>query len=120
MAALIFRSGVAAFQKLYEKGIRVENHDKLHQAVIEKYLEHDLTMIGETLDQLREKRVDADYWSKIYLDLAYNRDYWLELDLEVNLGEDSWKKAEEEAKLLLEALGLLKSMLGILAIAGFV
>lgn len=53
-----------AWQKLGEKGIPIENNDKIHQSVIETYNEKNLSTIGNGLDQLREKRREADYEMK--------------------------------------------------------
>ena len=47
-------------QKFREKGVSI-NAGKIHQKVIETCHEKGLYTIGDGLDQLREKRVDADY-----------------------------------------------------------
>ena len=61
---------------------------------------------------------DKDYWSHVNFSLRYKQGYWLVLDLEVDSGEDAWNKAVAEVRLFLEALGLFKSTLGILALGG--
>lgn len=61
-----------ARKKLQDKGIRVTDNAKIHKAVIEKYIEIGLSSIGNRLDQLRERRVDADYYmhSRITVNLG--------------------------------------------------
>lgn len=48
-------------EKFREKGVSMNERDKIHQRVIETCHEKGLYAIGDGLDQLREKRVDADY-----------------------------------------------------------
>jgi len=50
-----------AHRKLQEQGLRIPETGKIHQIVIQTFIEKGLSMIGNPLDQLREKRVDADY-----------------------------------------------------------
>lgn len=50
-----------AYQKLREKGVRIPESSEIHRAVIQTFMEKGLSTIGNPLDQLREKRVDADY-----------------------------------------------------------
>jgi len=61
----IGRAYYAAFliarQKLREKGVRIPESSEIHRIVIQTFMEKGLSMIGNPLDQLREKRVDADY-----------------------------------------------------------
>lgn len=61
MCRIYYAAFLVALQKLQEKGIQVQDDDKIHQAVIETYKEKRLSNISNGLDQLREKRVDADY-----------------------------------------------------------
>jgi len=48
-------------QKFREEGISIKEKDKIHQRVIETCIKKGLSPIGNGLDQLRDKRVDADY-----------------------------------------------------------
>lgn len=61
MGRFYYAAFLLARKKLQEKGIRVDDEAKIHRVVIEKYMEIGLSSIGNRLDQLREKRVDADY-----------------------------------------------------------
>jgi uncharacterized protein (UPF0332 family) len=61
MCRIYYAAFLVALQKLQEKGIPIQDDDKIHQAVIETYKEKKLSNISDGLDQLREKRVDADY-----------------------------------------------------------
>jgi uncharacterized protein (UPF0332 family) len=61
MCRIYYSAFLVAFQKLQEKGIPIQDDEQIHKAVIETYMEKGLYTIGNSLDQLREKRVDADY-----------------------------------------------------------
>lgn len=61
---------------------------------------------------------DQDYWSKVNFSLRYKNGYWMKLDLEVNSDEKAWEKAVAQASRFLEALGLFKSILSLLAVGG--
>jgi uncharacterized protein (UPF0332 family) len=61
MCRIYYAAFLVALQKLQEKGIPIQDDDKIHQAVIETYKEKRLSSIADGLDQLREKRVDSDY-----------------------------------------------------------
>lgn len=74
------------------------------------------TYEADELEKLLRK--DQDYWSKVNLSLSYKTGYWLKLDLEVNPDENAWKKAVAQTSLFLQALGLFKSTLSILAVGG--
>jgi uncharacterized protein (UPF0332 family) len=62
-----------ALKKLRQKGVRVSDDAKIHKAVIEKYMEMGLSSIGNRLDQLRERRVDADYHMKSRITVGAGR-----------------------------------------------
>ena len=70
----------------------------------------------DQLDKLLKE--DKDYWSRVSFSLQYKSGYWLKLDFEVRSGEEPWRKAVNQVRLLLETLGLFKSSLGLLTIAG--
>lgn len=53
-----------ALTKLQQEGIQVSDDAKIHKAVIQKYMDMGRSSIGNRLDQLRERRVDADYHLK--------------------------------------------------------
>jgi len=61
---------------------------------------------------------DQDYWSSVNFSLSYKNGYWLKLDFEVNSGERPWEKAVAQVSLFLQALGLFKSTLSVLAVGG--
>lgn len=61
MGRIYYAPFLLALYKLEEKGIRIPDRDRIHQSVIETYMEKNLSTIGDGLDQLRERRVDADY-----------------------------------------------------------
>lgn len=58
---LYYAAFLVALQKLQQLGIAIQDNNKIHQEVIDTYMERGLSSIGNILDQLREKRVDADY-----------------------------------------------------------
>jgi len=62
-----------ARKRLQEKGIRVSDGAKIHEAVIEKYMDMRLSSIGNRLDQLRERRVEADYHMKSRINISIGR-----------------------------------------------
>jgi hypothetical protein len=61
MGRIYYATFLLMLQKFREKGVPINEKDKIHQKVIETCLERGLSIIGDGLDQLREKRVDADY-----------------------------------------------------------
>jgi len=65
---------LTAYQKLREKGVRIPESSEIHRVVIQTFMEKGLSVIGNPLDQLREKRVDADYHmdSNITVSLGQN------------------------------------------------
>ena len=42
-------------------GIRIQDNTRVHQEVIDAYMDNNFTDIGDKLDQLREMRRVADY-----------------------------------------------------------
>jgi uncharacterized protein (UPF0332 family) len=70
MGRLYYSVFLLAWQKLREKGIPIENDDKIHQSVIETYNDNRLSNIGNGLHQLRDKRRDADYYMMTSVTLA--------------------------------------------------
>jgi uncharacterized protein (UPF0332 family) len=52
---------LVALEKLQDEGISIQDTSTIHQEVIGNYMDRGLSHIGDLLDQLREKRVDADY-----------------------------------------------------------
>jgi uncharacterized protein (UPF0332 family) len=61
MGRIYYAAFLVALQKLQQKGITIQDDEKIHQAVIQTYVDKGLSNIGDILDKLREKRVDADY-----------------------------------------------------------
>jgi uncharacterized protein (UPF0332 family) len=61
MGRIYYAAFLVALQKLREKGIVIQDDEKIHRAVIQTYIDKGLSNIGDILDKLREKRVDADY-----------------------------------------------------------
>lgn len=61
MGRIYYTVFLLALQKLQEKGVRIQDQERIHQSVIETYNAKGLSAIGNGLDQLREERVDADY-----------------------------------------------------------
>ena len=61
---------LVALKKLQDCGIRIEDNSKIHQEVIGLYMDKGLSNIGDLLDQLREKRVDADYHMDIEIKMS--------------------------------------------------
>lgn len=70
----------------------------------------------QQLDELLKN--DSEYWSPVSLSTSYKSGYWLKLSLEVDADEEPWKKAVDQVRLYLETMGLFKSTLSILAVAG--
>jgi hypothetical protein len=48
-------------KRLQREGIEIRDKTKIHQEVIDAYMDSGFTSIGDKLDQLRERRLDADY-----------------------------------------------------------
>ena len=61
MGRIYYTVFLLALEKLHEKGLGAKDQEKIHKFVIETYNKKGLSTIGNGLDQLREKRVDADY-----------------------------------------------------------
>lgn len=61
MGRIYYAVFLLALRKLQEKGFRIQDQERIHQFVIETYNKEHLYPIADGLDQLREKRVDADY-----------------------------------------------------------
>jgi uncharacterized protein (UPF0332 family) len=66
-----------ALQKLQQQGIAIQDDSKIHQEVIGTYMDKGLSSIGNILNQLREKRVDADYHMMAEVTLGNCRRYAL-------------------------------------------
>ena len=45
-----------AYQKLREKGVRIPESSEIHRVVIQTFMEKGLSVIGNPLGQLREKK----------------------------------------------------------------
>jgi len=69
MGRIYYATFLLALQKLQEKGISVKDDTKIHEVVIQTYNDKGLSLIGNGLDQLREKRVDADYHMTVNITL---------------------------------------------------
>jgi hypothetical protein len=81
---------LVAFQKLNQEGIPITNSSKIHEDVIRAFNEQNPT-IGGLLDQLREKRVEADYYMNSQITLALARKYDLMAERTIRL-IDQWKR----------------------------
>jgi hypothetical protein len=66
---------LVAWKKLERGGIAIQDRTKIHQEVIDAYMDKGFTDIGGKLDQLREMRVDADYHMMAELALNECRKY---------------------------------------------
>ena len=64
-----------AWKKLQDTGISVEDNEKIHKSVIEAFNDNRLSNIANGLDQLRKKRVDADYHMLASVTLTDCRNY---------------------------------------------
>ncbi len=78
-----------AHQKLNQQGISVPNSSTIHQDVITSFNEQNST-IGSLLDQLREKRVDADYYMAAQVNINIAKKYELMAERVIAL-IDQWK-----------------------------
>jgi uncharacterized protein (UPF0332 family) len=79
-------------QKFSEKGVSIKEREKIHQLVIETCIENGLSTIGNGLDQLREKRVDADY------------------NMMANITLDNCKKQAQLAEYIIGLIGQIKQI----------
>lgn len=61
---------------------------------------------------------DYEYWSPVSLSISYKSAYWVRLIFERQSGVEPWNTAINGVKLHLEACGLFKSALCVLALAG--
>jgi hypothetical protein len=61
---------------------------------------------------------DLEYWSPVSLELSHYVGFWLKMDIDVNDNENSWEKPVTEVQLVLEALGLFKTTLSMISMAG--
>jgi uncharacterized protein (UPF0332 family) len=61
MGRIYYATFLVALRRLEREGIKITNIDTVHKGVIQAYMEYGFTDIGGKLDQLRERRVDADY-----------------------------------------------------------
>ena len=70
MGRIYYSPFLLTLQKLREKGIPIKDSDRIHKMVIETCMgKRSLSTIGNGLNQLREKRVDADYHMKANITL---------------------------------------------------
>jgi uncharacterized protein (UPF0332 family) len=70
MGRIYYAAFLVAWKKLEHEGIAIRDRSKVHEEVIDAYMDRGFTNIGGKLDQLRERRVDADY--HMMVDLALN------------------------------------------------
>jgi hypothetical protein len=67
---LYYAAFLVALKRLERAGIRIQDNSKVHQEVIDAYMDNYFTEIGNKLDQLREMRRAADY--NMMAELALN------------------------------------------------
>lgn len=66
---------LTALRRIVREGISVQDKNRIHQEVINAYMDNGFTSIGDMLDQLREMRVKADYEMETDLALSECRQY---------------------------------------------
>ena len=67
---IYYAAFIVALKKLEREGITFRDPTKIHQKVIGAYMDNGFTDIGDKLNQLRERRRDADY--NMMAELAFN------------------------------------------------
>ena len=75
MGRIYYAAFLMALKRLQREGIEIRDKTKIHQEVIDAYMDSGFTNIGDKLDQLRERRVDADYHMMAELVLNECRGY---------------------------------------------
>lgn len=75
MGRIYYAAFLVARKKMEQAGIAIQDPSKVHQEVIDAYMGRGFTDIGNKLDQLRERRVDADYHMMADLALIECRQY---------------------------------------------
>ena len=90
--------------------VNLESDEFSHGSiVIKRYSKNELdNLLGD----------DLEYWSPVSLSLSHYLGYWLKLDVDVSDSEDPWRKVVAEVQGILEALGLFKTTLSMLSVAG--
>lgn len=61
ISRIYYAAFLVALNKMIKAGIKIRDNSKIHREVINTYMENGYTDIGDKLDQMRERRVDADY-----------------------------------------------------------
>ncbi|MGD0645083.1 MAG: hypothetical protein ABSA75_09280 [Candidatus Bathyarchaeia archaeon] len=74
MGRFYYAALLIAHQKLNQQGIIIPNSPTIHRDVITAFNEQNAT-IGSLLDQLREKRVDADYYMDSQINVGIVKRY---------------------------------------------
>jgi len=89
MGRFYYAALLIAHQKLNQQGISIPNSPTIHKDVITAFNEQNPT-IGSMLDQLREKRVDADYFMTAQVNINIVKKYELMTERVIALIEQ-WK-----------------------------